>query len=65
MLTRLRTAEGIRTADFLSRFGERELQTLLRRAGRIKQSLLRRDADGMALTEEGFFVSDEVILDLI
>lgn len=65
VLTRLRTAEGIRTADFLSRFGERELQTLMRRAGRIKQSLLRRDADGMALTEEGFFVSDEVILDLI
>ncbi len=65
VLTRLRTDKGIEFADFSNRFGADALQRLKRRAVGIKQSLLRIDPTGIALTEEGFFVSDEVILDLI
>ncbi len=65
LLTRLRLEEGIDLSDFSVRFGEEELDYLLKRAEiNIKSGLLKNTCGRLSLTSEGVMISDEIILSL-
>ncbi|MDE6236258.1 MAG: hypothetical protein K2M45_00135 [Muribaculaceae bacterium] len=66
LLTRLRMKEGLDTAEYATRFGEREMRELLRKAERCisagQLELIGESA--LTLTEEGVMISDEIISSL-
>ena len=66
LLTRLRMKEGLDTAEYAARFGEREMRELLRKAERyISAGQLELIGEKeLTLTEEGVMISDEIISSL-
>ncbi len=66
IMTRLRTAAGLSIDDFKTRFGRRESEALLKKAGpHIAARRLISSADGRLYIEPGsMLVSDSVIVDL-
>ena len=65
-MLRLRLAEGLSDAAFFERFGEHLPQAMLAKAKELEQyGLLRVTDDTIALTKQGFLVSNAVIGKLI
>lgn len=66
IITGLRTMWGIRIADIREQFGE-EKQAYLERqvATYLRQGLLIRQDDTLALSEKGIFISDGIMSDLL
>ena len=62
LLIRLRTAEGIDPADFISRFGRPAYDPLLDRARR--QPMLSVTADRIAIPPRHWLISDSILVDL-
>lgn len=68
LLTRLRIAEGICLDDYRNRFGEKEADRLFMKASglsRLNGDVLAVNKHNIALTERGFFVSDDIIVELM
>lgn len=65
IMTRLRTRSGIDLDEFARRFGQKALDSLIRRAAPIiARGLLRDDDRHLALTRDGVMLSDDIIADL-
>ncbi len=64
-MLRLRLREGLRAADFYERFGERIPTAWMSAAAALPRSLVKIDETGIALTPEGFLVSDAVLIRIL
>lgn len=65
IMTRLRTCSGIDLDEFARRFGQKALDSLIRRAAPIiARGLLSDDHSHLALTRNGVMLSDDIITDL-
>lgn len=65
IMTRLRTARGIDLEEFERRFGPEERCKLMKRAKRYAETGdVRLSTDNLALTEKGFFISDDIMSSL-
>ncbi len=61
----LRLREGLRSAPFYERFGERIPTTWMSAAAALPRSLVELDETGISLTPEGFLVSDALIIRIL
>lgn len=61
----LRLREGLRAAPFYERFGERIPTAWMSAAAALPRSLVEVDETGIALTPEGFLVSDALIIRIL
>ncbi len=65
IMTRLRTRRGLDLDEFSSRFGQKALDSLVRRAAPIiARGLLINNNRHLALTRDGVMLSDDIITDL-
>lgn len=64
-MLRLRLREGLRAAPFYERFGERIPTAWMSAAAALPRSLVQIDETGIALTAEGFLVSDALIIRIL
>ncbi len=64
-MLRLRLREGLRAAPFYERFGERIPTAWMSAAAALPRSLVEIDETGIALTPEGFLVSDALIIRIL
>lgn len=65
IMTRLRTRSGIDLDEFARRFGQKALDSLIRRAAPIiARGLLSDDRGHLSLTRDGVMLSDDIITDL-
>ncbi|MDR0685840.1 MAG: radical SAM family heme chaperone HemW [Dysgonamonadaceae bacterium] len=66
VMTRLRTAKGIDSAELYKLFGKKELDYCLHQAQKhIKNALLHEADNCLRLTRRGIFISDMIISDLM
>lgn len=66
IMTRLRTAKGLNTAEFENKFGTYQKNYLLQKARKyIDLNYLKEINDRLILTPEGINISNSIILDLV
>lgn len=68
IMTRLRTIDGIGLEEYASRFGSKEAERLLDKSIRLSalnSGVLSVGTGNITLTENGFFVSDDIIVGLM
>ncbi len=65
IMTRLRTSKGIILSEFQGYFGNEELRKLLSKARKENHNVVKILDGSLFLTETGFFVSDDVIVNLM
>ena len=64
-MTRLRTRRGLDLDEFSSQFGQKALDSLVRRAAPIiARGLLTNNNRHLSLTRDGVMLSDDIITDL-
>ena len=65
IMTRLRTAEGLDTEEFRSRFGTISCRTFMNKAEKyISTGFMEREDAFIRLTDKGVMISDDIISDL-
>ncbi len=64
-LLRLRLAEGLSTADYITRFGDAIPNEWRERAEQLPSNLVIQDAMGIRLTREGFLLSNTLITHIL
>lgn len=64
-MLRLRLREGVTERDFQQRFGHPLPLSWRKKAGMLPPSLIISDEGGIRLTQEGFLVSNAIILQLL
>ncbi len=65
LMLRLRLREGVTERDFQQRFGHPLPLSWRKKAGMLPPSLIISDEGGIRLTQEGFLVSNAIILQLL
>ncbi len=60
-MLRLRLTEGLRADAFLERFGSSLPQSWIQAAKQLPRTLVRADDEGIALTKQGFLVSNAIL----